>query len=45
MVGVFRKGVWRGSRTKDPWDIFPTMTEEKHQASDHSAIYADLEMP
>ena len=43
--GVFRKGVWRGSRTKDPWDIFPTMTEEKHQASDHAAIYADLEMP
>ena len=24
--GVFRKGVWRGTRTKNPWDIYPTMT-------------------
>ncbi len=41
--GVFRMGVWRGPRTKNPWDIYDTLTEEKHQASDHAAIYADLD--
>ncbi|MGD9959971.1 endonuclease/exonuclease/phosphatase family protein [Nocardioides sp.] len=40
--GVFRKGVWHGNRTTDPWDLFPTLEREEHQASDHAAIYADL---
>lgn len=40
--GVFRKGVWRGSKTKDPWDIFPTLTSKEEEASEHAAIYADL---
>jgi len=40
--GVFRKGVWRGPRTKDPWDIFPTLTAKQEEASDHAAIYAVL---
>ena len=40
--GVFRKGVWRGPRTKDPWDIFPTLTAKQQEASDHAAVYADL---
>ena len=40
--GVFRKGVYRGPRTKDPWDIFPTLEKKEHEASDHAAIYADL---
>ena len=40
--GVFRKGVYRGARTKDPWDIFPTLEKKEHEASDHAAIYADL---
>lgn len=40
--GVLRKGVWRGPRTKDPWDIFPTLTAKQEEASDHAAIYADL---
>ena len=40
--GVFRKGVYRGPRTKDPWDIFPTLVKKEHEASDHAAIYADL---
>ncbi len=40
--GVFRKGVWHGNRTQDPWDLFPTLTREQDQASDHAAIYADL---
>jgi endonuclease/exonuclease/phosphatase family metal-dependent hydrolase len=40
--GVLRHGVWRGSRTPDPWDIYPTMAGAVDQASDHAAIYADL---
>ena len=40
--GIFRKGVWRGSRTKDPWEIFPTLTAKEEEASDHAAIYADF---
>jgi len=40
--GVFRRGVWHGKRTKDPWDLFPTLEAEQQQASDHAAIYADL---
>ena len=38
---VFRKGVWRGSRTKNPWPIYDTLTDEVRAASDHAAIYAD----
>jgi endonuclease/exonuclease/phosphatase family metal-dependent hydrolase len=40
--GVFRKGVYRGSLTKEPWDIFATLEKKEHEASDHAAIYADL---
>ncbi|MFD1826970.1 MULTISPECIES: endonuclease/exonuclease/phosphatase family protein [Mumia] len=40
--GVFRKGVWRGPRTKDPWEIFPTLTSRVEEASDHAALWADL---
>jgi endonuclease/exonuclease/phosphatase family metal-dependent hydrolase len=42
--GVFRKGVWRGPRTRDPWDIFDTLQAPEHEASDHAAIYADLDL-
>ncbi|GLZ35249.1 hypothetical protein Lesp02_74360 [Lentzea sp. NBRC 105346] len=41
--GVFRKGVWRGNRTHDRWDIYDTLTSEVHAASDHAAIYADID--
>lgn len=40
--GVFRMGVWHGNRTKDPWDIYPTMEGPEHEASDHAALYVDL---
>jgi endonuclease/exonuclease/phosphatase family metal-dependent hydrolase len=40
--GVFRKGVWHGNRTRDPWELFPTLTSEVEAASDHAALYADL---
>ena len=41
---VFRKGVWRGSRTRNPWPIYDTLTEEVRAASDHAAIYADIDL-
>ena len=40
---IFRNGVRRGPRTKNPWPIYDTLTEEVHAASDHAAIYADLD--
>lgn len=41
--GVFRKGVYRGPRTRDPWETYETLTDEVDEASDHAAIYADLD--
>ncbi len=41
--GAFRKGVWRGNRTKNPWEIYATLTAEQHAASDHAAVYADID--
>jgi endonuclease/exonuclease/phosphatase family metal-dependent hydrolase len=41
--GVWRKGVWRGPRTRDPWEVYDTLVHEVDQASDHAAIYADLD--
>jgi len=42
---VFRKGVW-GENKNPPtkWQIYPTITESVHAASDHAAIYADLDI-
>jgi endonuclease/exonuclease/phosphatase family metal-dependent hydrolase len=40
--GVFRKGVFRGNRTKDPWEVYPTLEKKQEEASDHAAIYAVL---
>ncbi len=40
--GVLRRGVWHGNRTKDPWDLLPTLESAEQEASDHAAIWADL---
>jgi endonuclease/exonuclease/phosphatase family metal-dependent hydrolase len=40
--GVFRKGVWHGPRTTNPWEMFPTLQAKQQEASDHAAVYADL---
>jgi endonuclease/exonuclease/phosphatase family metal-dependent hydrolase len=42
---VFRKGVW-GENKNPPtkWQIYPTLTQPVHAASDHAAIYADLDI-
>ena len=39
--GIFRKGMWPGVRPKK-WDVYPTLTKEVEAASDHGAIYVDL---
>lgn len=43
--GAFRMGVYRGARTRDAWEVYDTLTREVDQASDHAAIYADIEWP
>jgi endonuclease/exonuclease/phosphatase family metal-dependent hydrolase len=42
---VFRRGLW-GSRSTRPdgWDTYPQMTTRTHQASDHAAIVATLNL-
>jgi endonuclease/exonuclease/phosphatase family metal-dependent hydrolase len=41
--GVFRKGVWRGPRTRDKWPVYDTLTSDVEEASDHAAVYADID--
>jgi len=41
---IFRMGVWHGPQTKNPWPIYDTLTGEVHAASDHAAIYADIDL-
>lgn len=42
--GVNRKGLWHGPRTKNPWEMLPTLTEEQEAASDHAAIWVELDL-
>jgi hypothetical protein len=43
--GVFRKGLW-GERITRPteWETYPEMTRSEEQASDHGAVYLDLNL-
>jgi endonuclease/exonuclease/phosphatase family metal-dependent hydrolase len=41
-AAAFRKGVW-GGVDGTMWPIYSTMTAKVHQASDHAAIYVDLD--
>ncbi len=41
--GVFRKGAWPGSRPKR-WETYPQVTSPDHAASDHAAIWVDLDI-
>ena len=41
-AGLFRKGVWGGSTGDKWWPIYDTMTGPHHAASDHAAIWADI---
>lgn len=41
--GIFRRGVW-GGKNGALWDIFPEMKAAHQAASDHAALWADLEL-
>ena len=41
--GVFRKGMWPGARPKR-WEVFPELTRPNQSASDHAAVWADIDI-
>ncbi len=43
--GIFRKGLW-GSRATRPtaWETYPQMTQSSEGASDHAAVFIDLDL-
>jgi predicted extracellular nuclease len=41
---VFRMGVWHGPKVKNPWPMYDTLKKEVQAASDHAAIYADIDL-
>lgn len=41
--GIFRKGAWPGSQPRR-WDIYPELEQKVHAASDHHAIWVDVNL-
>jgi endonuclease/exonuclease/phosphatase family metal-dependent hydrolase len=41
--GVFRKGMWPGSRPAK-WDAYPEVARPNEAASDHAAVWADIDL-
>jgi endonuclease/exonuclease/phosphatase family metal-dependent hydrolase len=41
--GVVRRGMWPGTRPRR-WDVFPELEREEDIASDHAAIWVDLDL-
>ena len=41
--GVWRKGVWGPNKTPS-WEVYPEMKTAHHAASDHAALWCDLEV-
>jgi endonuclease/exonuclease/phosphatase family metal-dependent hydrolase len=41
--GVLRKGVWPGSRPPR-WTVYPSLTRPEEAASDHAAIWVDIDI-
>lgn len=41
--GVWRKGVW-GPNKKPAWEVYPEMTSSYHAASDHAALWVDVDI-
>lgn len=41
--GVWRRGVW-GKNKKPLWDVYPEMTTSYHAASDHAALWVDVDV-
>lgn len=42
---IFRKGLWGTRKTRpDAWETYPEMATGDQQASDHAAVYVDLDI-
>src|SRR5215211_1999116 len=41
-AGLWRKGAWPGSRPQR-WEVYEQLTEDVHAASDHHAIWANID--
>ena len=41
--GITRKGLWHGPRVRDPWEMLSTLTSQIEAASDHAAIWVELD--
>jgi endonuclease/exonuclease/phosphatase family metal-dependent hydrolase len=41
--GVWRKGVW-GPNKHPSWEVYPEMTSSYHAASDHAALWVDVDV-
>ena len=41
--GVFRKGMWAGVRPKK-WETLPALTRPEEAASDHAAVWVDIDI-
>jgi endonuclease/exonuclease/phosphatase family metal-dependent hydrolase len=41
--GVWRKGMWPGVRPVK-WDVYPELTLPRQVASDHAAVWVDLDL-
>ena len=45
--GVFRKGLWGNPRNVNPpdqWYVYPEITSARHAASDHAAVWVDVDL-
>jgi endonuclease/exonuclease/phosphatase family metal-dependent hydrolase len=45
--GIFRKGLWGTPSNINPprdWEIYPEIDSSRQAASDHAAIYVDLDI-
>ena len=45
--GVFRRGLWGTPTNTQPpsrWSIYPEITSSRHAASDHAAVWVDLDL-
>jgi endonuclease/exonuclease/phosphatase family metal-dependent hydrolase len=41
--GIYRKGLWPGKRPKK-WDVYDSISQPIHAASDHAAIWAEVDL-
>lgn len=45
--GVFRKGLWGNPKNVQPpklWSVYPEITASRHAASDHAAVWVELDL-